>query len=1034
MLPPAKLDAIPNPWINKSKQSMKKFSDHRKSFPIRLLSLSTLLAVGLLSCWTAHADKVIITVRNAAGTQTPPPTYTNWTISAAGVWFNSSGKCNPADGDAPNTPVQFHPGTSGTGVGAFTIKPTLANPGHTYRLDHAGTIATAVASDTTVDISMTGGGTLSTNRTLAFSKLNGPYNSPNGWTNICFITNAPASPEITFTYSATKMDGSAQPEATPTTRFFACAFRFTDVEDLCVQTPAPGEVYGGLSTGQTAVQVPGIVTNATAVTVYADGAQIGLLNSGVVPGVNTVTVSPLVKGRKIVATQTRSGIESCRPSPATAGPAVGGGANPPAGIKVSALFKQVAGLTGPIGASATGVTQGDVNQYHKPATNTIGGGYAVAPDPAILLTPSTCWQTITINPSDPEAIFTTGATLPDASQFAVFTGLGFSFPAPSDDSGPYEIYIDSIYNGGTLIEDFEGVTNETERVLFGYPSLAGILGNDSINAPNISRVSNRYADSGSNSCLFSFQFKSMAANAWQRAVAGGTTHPWPMVDKTLPLTIRLLLLPVGGSAHNLGVVGNVTNSSTWGTQTNVLGVPVTGVGPYTYSWTWSGGALPNPTSNPTYVIDGYGNGQSVSDSGTYTVAVSDGTCTTTRSLQLVVNNPTPTITNLSVGTNIYVGENATFEVRASGNLPSGYPLSYQWVFNFNWLTDETNALLSVTNAQLEQSGAYSVMVNNPYGQTTSGDIVLTVMPPLPIITNQPVDKLVAPGSPASFTVGARAPAASGYPLRYQWQLGGIDLPDKTSATLTLPGAQAIDAGYYSVIVANDFGTTTSSVVALNVSAGIIGSGTGLVGKYYNDGSYTNDTPPSLFANPPVLNRVDPQVNFDWLMGSPSSLVHTDYFSVRWMGQIEAPLADTYSFFTRSDDGVRLLINGQVLIQEWRPQAPISFTNTIALAAGKHDLVYEYYEKQGGAVAELNWFSSTLLPGIVPASQLYPIVASPRLGLQAFGTSLVFNWNYPYNLQSSTNVTGPWSLVTGATSPYTNVIGSEPKKFFRLWLQ
>ena len=63
-------------------------------------------------------------------------------------------------------------------------------------------------------------------------------------------------------------------------------------------------------------------------------------------------------------------------------------------------------------------------------------------------------------------------------------------------------------------------------------------------------------------------------------------------------------------------------------------------------------------------------------------------------------------------------------------------------------------------------------------------------------------------------------------------------------------------------------------------------------------------------------RVDPFVNFDFGEGSPASGVAPDTFSVRWTGRVQAPYSEAFTFYTRSDDGVRLWINNQQVINNW----------------------------------------------------------------------------------------------------------------------
>ena len=77
---------------------------------------------------------------------------------------------------------------------------------------------------------------------------------------------------------------------------------------------------------------------------------------------------------------------------------------------------------------------------------------------------------------------------------------------------------------------------------------------------------------------------------------------------------------------------------------------------------------------------------------------------------------------------------------------------------------------------------------------------------------------------------------------------------------------------------------------------------------------------------------------------------------------------TYTFYTQSDDGVRLWVNGQQIINNWTDHAPTENSGTIALTAGqRYDIRMEFYENGGGAVARLLWSSASVPKAVVPSS-------------------------------------------------------------------
>jgi hypothetical protein len=124
------------------------------------------------------------------------------------------------------------------------------------------------------------------------------------------------------------------------------------------------------------------------------------------------------------------------------------------------------------------------------------------------------------------------------------------------------------------------------------------------------------------------------------------------------------------------------------------------------------------------------------------------------------------------------------------------------------------------------------------------------------------------------------------------------------------------------------------------------SGNGLTGEYFANNS---------LAESPVLTRYETP-NFDWGGGSPDPSLPDNDFSVRWSGSLSPPADGQYVFQTVSDDGVRLWLNGALVIDNWTAHAPTTNTSpTIQLATGyRYDIKLEFQELGGGAVMQLSW--------------------------------------------------------------------------------
>ncbi|HTL10519.1 MAG TPA: PA14 domain-containing protein, partial [Chitinophagaceae bacterium] len=155
-------------------------------------------------------------------------------------------------------------------------------------------------------------------------------------------------------------------------------------------------------------------------------------------------------------------------------------------------------------------------------------------------------------------------------------------------------------------------------------------------------------------------------------------------------------------------------------------------------------------------------------------------------------------------------------------------------------------------------------------------------------------------------------------------------------------------------------------------------GTGLQGVYYNG---------TAFAGTPLLTRIDPTINFELtystVLTPAPGVVPPDNYSVRWTGQVKPLYSETYTFYTVSDDGIRLWVNGVQLVNNFVNQGATEKSGSITLVAGqKYDIVIEYYEATGEAVTKLYWSSPSTPKAIVPQSQLYPPAAAPAARIAA----------------------------------------------------
>jgi YD repeat-containing protein len=153
----------------------------------------------------------------------------------------------------------------------------------------------------------------------------------------------------------------------------------------------------------------------------------------------------------------------------------------------------------------------------------------------------------------------------------------------------------------------------------------------------------------------------------------------------------------------------------------------------------------------------------------------------------------------------------------------------------------------------------------------------------------------------------------------------------------------------------------NELVAYNFNANAPQPQPGLVAQYYSDNNFTNL----------VATRVDASIDSPALGSVPAST-----YSVRWTGQIQTPAGSgtkNYTFYASADDGVRVWVNGQLIIDQWQYNGGIERTGSISLEAGKrYDVKVEYRKFYGSPHVTLKWSATGMTKAVVGSSSLYTI--------------------------------------------------------------
>ena len=127
-------------------------------------------------------------------------------------------------------------------------------------------------------------------------------------------------------------------------------------------------------------------------------------------------------------------------------------------------------------------------------------------------------------------------------------------------------------------------------------------------------------------------------------------------------------------------------------------------------------------------------------------------------------------------------------------------------------------------------------------------------------------------------------------------------------------------------------------------------------EYYN---YTHGGEPT-FTGEPMYTCCEDSINRDWDEGGPTFGVGNEYFLARWTGQFDFA-GGNYTFIARVDDGIRLWVDGSLIINEWRPQVVTEFTATRDLTPGRHEVKVEYFERMGLAICQVRWEKVVMTP-------------------------------------------------------------------------
>jgi glucose/arabinose dehydrogenase len=398
-------------------------------------------------------------------------------------------------------------------------------------------------------------------------------------------------------------------------------------------------------------------------------------------------------------------------------------------------------------------------------------------------------------------------------------------------------------------------------------------------------------------------------------------------------------------------------------QSATFTVGASGTAPLQYQWRRNGANISGATGT-SYTLAS----AALSDNGaTFDVVVTNsfGTATSNAATLTVTANSTPSavITSPANNTLYSAGDTITYSGTGTdpedGTLP---PSAFTWQVDFHHDT-HTHPFVPATSGAT--GGSFTIPRTGETAANVWYRIHLTVRDSGGLTSSTFVDvvprrvTLTLATNPTGLQVTLDGQPVTG-PFSVQGVVG-------VTRTLGVVSPQTVGGVTYEFVSWSDGGAATHSFNTPPVNTTYtatfrVVTARGLSATYWNNINFTGST----------VTRIDPTVDFNWGTGSPSPSLGVNTFSARWTGRVTAKVSGTHTFYTVSDDGVRLWVNNVQVINNWTDHAPVENSGTISLTAGQsYTIRMEFYENGGGAVARLLWSATGVAKEVIPASQLTP---------------------------------------------------------------
>ena len=216
---------------------------------------------------------------------------------------------------------------------------------------------------------------------------------------------------------------------------------------------------------------------------------------------------------------------------------------------------------------------------------------------------------------------------------------------------------------------------------------------------------------------------------------------------------------------------------------------------------------------------------------------------------------------------------------------------------------------------------------------------------LQVNNGDPISQNAHLGNPSELTCNGGA--ADGSHVHF-----GVQQPSGVYAAISgtiLSGWKVVETGLYAGYLDGPWGYSRRNESDTVINHGVCGPGR-YKAEYFNNRTLT--------GNPAFVRCEDAPIAYNWGASGPGNGLSNDNFSIRWTGWFTFA-QDTYSFFTRADDGNRIWVDDVLLMDDWRDQTAHDGSATRAMTRGEHKIKVEYYEHIDVAMMDAVWWPNSV---------------------------------------------------------------------------